>query len=319
MHLDRVWRDIPAQLARLQDSGAAKFKGVIPGNTRYSHIANVIEFVLAGGDSIQMDGFCPKFNFSLYSKLGRQLYFEGGMSKIQYMHKKVSELTKSEWQGIITLHHDTFALTDNIIRAELEKRDYVYLYSEKKTHKIIGCIGIQWIHTENSTILYMGNAVIYPQYKNHRILSTVQLHSMLWSIIRYPTRHLYAGALLLTPESFGYLKHFVQYWPHSNEKPPQYVRTLMLSMANTLVGNHYHMHNNAIICDALAKQIHHHNIYKKSINKKYLPIINEFRELNPKYKQGEQLLAFGKISVLNILLLISKNIIFIMRQRLYNI
>lgn len=49
MHLDRVWREIPAQLARLQDDGAAKFKfkGVIPGNNRYSNIANVIDWLLA--------------------------------------------------------------------------------------------------------------------------------------------------------------------------------------------------------------------------------------------------------------------------------
>lgn len=49
MHIDRVWRAIPTQLAQTQDGGAQrfKFKGIIPGIDRYHRLANAIDWLLA--------------------------------------------------------------------------------------------------------------------------------------------------------------------------------------------------------------------------------------------------------------------------------
>lgn len=49
MHIDRVWRAIPAQLAREQDGSAHKFKfkGVIPNVDRYSRMADAVDWLCA--------------------------------------------------------------------------------------------------------------------------------------------------------------------------------------------------------------------------------------------------------------------------------
>lgn len=49
MHIDRVWRAIPSQLAQSQDGSAKRFqfKGIIPGIDRYQRLANVFDWLKA--------------------------------------------------------------------------------------------------------------------------------------------------------------------------------------------------------------------------------------------------------------------------------
>lgn len=51
MHLERLWRNIPMQLAKEVDANVSKFKfkGVIPGIKRYSRLAGVIDWLQAAG------------------------------------------------------------------------------------------------------------------------------------------------------------------------------------------------------------------------------------------------------------------------------
>jgi predicted AAA+ superfamily ATPase len=49
MHIDRIWRSVPQQLAQTQDGNAGrfKFKGIVPGIDRYSRFAQVIDWLVA--------------------------------------------------------------------------------------------------------------------------------------------------------------------------------------------------------------------------------------------------------------------------------
>lgn len=50
MHIDRVWQNIPSQLAQSQESTKRfQFKGIIPGIDRYQRLADVIGWLLAAG------------------------------------------------------------------------------------------------------------------------------------------------------------------------------------------------------------------------------------------------------------------------------
>ena len=51
MHVERLWRNVPAQLAREHDGSAGKFKfkGVIPGIKRYSKLAGSIDWLVSAG------------------------------------------------------------------------------------------------------------------------------------------------------------------------------------------------------------------------------------------------------------------------------
>jgi len=51
MHIERLWRNVPAQLAREHDGsvGKFKFKGVIPGIKRYSKLVGSIDWLVSAG------------------------------------------------------------------------------------------------------------------------------------------------------------------------------------------------------------------------------------------------------------------------------
>ncbi|MBU1122631.1 MAG: AAA family ATPase [Candidatus Omnitrophota bacterium] len=51
MHIERLWRNIPARLAREQDGSAGKFKfkGIIPGVRRYSRLSGSIDWLVSSG------------------------------------------------------------------------------------------------------------------------------------------------------------------------------------------------------------------------------------------------------------------------------
>ena len=51
MHLDRLWKSIPEQLAKSQDSSAKKFifKDVVPGVNRYDRLAGAIDWLEKAG------------------------------------------------------------------------------------------------------------------------------------------------------------------------------------------------------------------------------------------------------------------------------
>ncbi|MES9857742.1 MAG: AAA family ATPase [Sedimenticola sp.] len=84
MHLERLWRNIPAQLAKEQDGSASKykFKGVIPGIHGYARMAGVIDWLEKAGLLIKVhivnSGNLP---FSAYSKENafKLYYFDIGL------------------------------------------------------------------------------------------------------------------------------------------------------------------------------------------------------------------------------------------------
>ncbi len=71
MHLERLWRNVPAQLGRDQDGSAPKFifKNVIPGMKGYERIAGTIDWLVAAGLIIRLpivnSGLLP---FTAYEK-----------------------------------------------------------------------------------------------------------------------------------------------------------------------------------------------------------------------------------------------------------
>jgi len=71
MHIERIWKNVPSQLAREQDGSASKFrfKGVVPGVKSYSRLAGGIDWLDASGLIIKVpivnSGEIP---FSAYTK-----------------------------------------------------------------------------------------------------------------------------------------------------------------------------------------------------------------------------------------------------------
>jgi uncharacterized protein len=70
MHLERLWRHVPAQLAKQQDGSSArfKFKGIIPGIKRYSMLGGSIDWLKTAGLIMKVPIVnCGKLPFSAYA------------------------------------------------------------------------------------------------------------------------------------------------------------------------------------------------------------------------------------------------------------
>lgn len=78
MHIDRVWRAIPSQLAQSQNGTAKRFqfKGIIPGMDRYQRLAKVIDWLLTAEliiktsiiehDKLPLMAYAEESHFKLY-------------------------------------------------------------------------------------------------------------------------------------------------------------------------------------------------------------------------------------------------------------
>lgn len=78
MHIERLWRNVPSQLAREQDGAASRFrfKGVIPGVNRYARLAGAIDWLIAAGllirvpivnkGAIPLSAYTKENRFKLY-------------------------------------------------------------------------------------------------------------------------------------------------------------------------------------------------------------------------------------------------------------
>ena len=78
MHIERVWRSVPSQLAASQEASARRFQfsGVVPGIDRYQGLAGAIDWLIAAGlvlpsaitnhAALPLIAFCKPSLFKLY-------------------------------------------------------------------------------------------------------------------------------------------------------------------------------------------------------------------------------------------------------------
>ncbi len=71
MHIERVWRNVPSQLAREYDGSVSRFrfKDIVPGINRYARLAGTIDWLLAAGLLIRVPIVnCARIPLSAYTK-----------------------------------------------------------------------------------------------------------------------------------------------------------------------------------------------------------------------------------------------------------
>lgn len=132
MHLDRIWKSVPAQLAKTQDGSAPKFKfkGIIPGITRYSRLVNVIDWLEAAGLIIKAyiinKGELP---FSAYAK---ENAFKLYMADIGLLGA-LSDLSP---ETILNYDYGTYKgyFAENFVAQEFHCAGALNLYSWQENH-----------------------------------------------------------------------------------------------------------------------------------------------------------------------------------------
>jgi len=130
MHIERVWKNIPAQLAREQDGSTPKFrfKGVVPGIKAYSRLADAIDWLNTAGLIIKIHiANSAKIPFSAYTMENRFKLFSfdvgilGAMSQLN--PKTILDYDYGSYKGYFA---------ENFIAQEFRCAGAGPLYSWKK-------------------------------------------------------------------------------------------------------------------------------------------------------------------------------------------
>ena len=127
MHIDRVWRDIPTQLARSQDGCASRFqfKGIIPGIDRYGRLANVIDWLSAAELII-------KIPIIEHIELPLKAYTEASRFKLYLFDVGIlGALSELSPKSILDYQYGTYKgyFAENFVASEFLARNISNLYS----------------------------------------------------------------------------------------------------------------------------------------------------------------------------------------------
>ncbi len=146
LHLDRVLRSVPTQLARAQDSSVQRFqfKGIIPGIDRYQRLANVIDWLIAVGLVIQVPiANRAELPLSAYTK---QSHFKLFMFDVGILGA-LSELPP---KAILDYDYGTYKgyFAENFVAQELLTTGIANLYAWQE-----GRSEVEFLYVQDSNIL----------------------------------------------------------------------------------------------------------------------------------------------------------------------
>jgi predicted AAA+ superfamily ATPase len=127
MHIDRVWRAIPSQLAQSQNGSAKRFqfKGIIPGIDRFQRLANVIDWLLAAE-------LITKVNIVEHVEQPLSAFTEDSFFKLYLFDVGIlGALANLEPAVILAYNYGTYKgyFAENFIAQEFLAKDVKHLYS----------------------------------------------------------------------------------------------------------------------------------------------------------------------------------------------
>jgi predicted AAA+ superfamily ATPase len=127
MHIDRVWRAIPTQLAQAQEEPTKRFqfKGIIPGIDRYQRLANVLDWLIAAELAIQVPILehieLPLMAYREESRFKLYLFDIGILGAMSHLAPKV----------ILDYDYGTYKgyVAENVVAQEFMAKGIIHLYS----------------------------------------------------------------------------------------------------------------------------------------------------------------------------------------------
>lgn len=130
MHIDRVWRSIPSQLAQSQDGSAKRFqfKDIVPGIDRYQRLANVFDWLKAADLII-------KVPIIEHVELPLSAYAEESRFKLYLFDVGIlGALADLEPQTILNYNYGTYKgyYAENFVAQEFMAKGLVNLYCWQK-------------------------------------------------------------------------------------------------------------------------------------------------------------------------------------------
>lgn len=146
MHIDRVWRAIPSQLAQSQDGSAKRFqfKEIIPGIDRYQRLANVLDWLLAAELVI-------KTSIIEHVELPLMAYTKTNHFKLYLFDIGIlGALSDLLPQSILDYNYGTYKgyFAENFVAQEFIAKDIAYLYSWQENRA-----EVEFLYVERNQII----------------------------------------------------------------------------------------------------------------------------------------------------------------------
>ncbi|PWY54304.1 hypothetical protein DGG96_17805 [Legionella qingyii] len=220
------------------------------------------------------------------------------MKKIDLVVVKPALLSSKQKSEYVTLHQEYLFLDKETLLEYLAPRDYVLLFYDKKTKKLVATIGVSIIHLKKDVLVYFGNVVVDASYKHSGIISYAMTKHVLKLFLLYPFKNKYCCGLASSSGTLEYSLKYTPCWPNPNEKTPSHIVQLMLDTLKKLNIDKYRIENGNVITYNLSEKINstfHKKGHSSTKMDKY------FNKINRHSEQGEQVFFLNPITMKNTL------------------
>ncbi len=218
------------------------------------------------------------------------------MKKIDLVVAKPNQLSSKQKSDYVTLHQEYLFLDQETLLDYLSPRDYVLLFYDKSTIKLVATIGVSVIHFKNDVLVYFGNVVVDTSYKHSGIISYASTKYILKLFLLHPFKNKYCCGLASSSGTLEYsLKHKPS-WPNPEEKTPPHMVQLMMDALQKLNIDKYRVKNGNVITYNLSEKINstfHKKGHASTKMDKY------FNKINPYSEQGEQVFFLNPFTLKN--------------------
>ena len=218
------------------------------------------------------------------------------MKKIDLVVVKPAHLSSNQKSDYVTLHQEYLFLDKETLLDYLAPRDYVLLFYDKSSKKLVATIGVSIIHFKKDVLVYFGNVVVETSYKHSGIISYAMTKHVLKLFLLYPFKNKYCCGLASSSGTLEYSLKYPPSWPSPKEKTPPHIVQLMLDTLQKLNIDRYRIENGNVITYNLSEKINstfHKKTRCSSKMDKY------FNKINPHSEQGEQVFFLNPITIKN--------------------
>lgn len=211
---------------------------------------------------------------------------------------KPEKMNATQKEEFISLHQQYVSLDPQTLIDYLAPRDFVILYYDKKTKKLVATVGVQIILFKNDALVYFGNVVVDPAYKHDGCVCYASARYVFKLYLLHPFKRKYCCGLASISGALIYsLKHRPA-WPNPDEPTPEHITKLIVSTLDKIGIQRYRITNGNVIADDLAGKIQG-NFHVKS----YAPNVADsfFNTINPGAEKGEQVFFINPFTLRNAL------------------
>lgn len=196
-------------------------------------------------------------------------------------------LNENEISQLLVLHMNIFNMDRDTTMVRLMDKNAIYLLIDAKIDKIVGIIAFRYHETPNHFIMYIGNAVIDPEYQHNGFMYKVMISEAMRAFVKYPLKEKYITGGFTTPKVYNVTRHFPTFFPRADACIPEPEKNVMDIMVKEVLPDMNCVWENGV---CLMKNLRSKGFKVGSVDCALKSHDGYFEKINPDFHIGDQLL-----------------------------